>query len=116
MLEGQKVSATSNTESTIESNVESDPHRPGLKYDTSGSEPIVLVPQPTDDPNDPLNWPLRKKCFTLGLVSACTWIGIAQTLANQSGFFQQAVAYHKTPHELSYSVKPLDSLTPVERD
>lgn len=27
---------------------------PNLKYDTSGATPIVLVPQPSDDPNDPL--------------------------------------------------------------
>ena len=25
-----------------------------LKYDQSGKEPVILVPQPTDDPNDPL--------------------------------------------------------------
>ncbi|PVH85884.1 MFS transporter-like protein [Cadophora sp. DSE1049] len=46
-----------------------DPERPqaataesaGLKCDTSGSVPIILVPQPSDDPNDPLNWPLWKR-------------------------------------------------------
>jgi len=27
---------------------------PSLKYDTSGKVPIILVPQPSDDPNDPL--------------------------------------------------------------
>ena len=26
----------------------------GLKYDTSGKVPVILVPQPSDDPNDPL--------------------------------------------------------------
>lgn len=39
-----------------------DPERPqiaregitGLKCDTSGPVPIILVPQPSDDPNDPL--------------------------------------------------------------
>ncbi|KAL4808548.1 major facilitator superfamily domain-containing protein [Aspergillus unguis] len=36
-----------------------------LKYDRSGSEPILLVPQPSDDPNDPLNWPLWKRDLTL---------------------------------------------------
>jgi hypothetical protein len=28
-----------------------------LKYDRSGSVPILLVPQPSDDPNDPLVCP-----------------------------------------------------------
>ncbi|KAL2864587.1 putative MFS transporter [Aspergillus lucknowensis] len=36
-----------------------------LKYDRSGSVPILLVPQPSDDPNDPLNWPLWKRDLTL---------------------------------------------------
>lgn len=30
----------------------------GLKYDRSGSVPVILVPQPSDDPNDPLVNPL----------------------------------------------------------
>jgi hypothetical protein len=27
---------------------------PRLKYDMSGKKPIVLIPQPSDDPDDPL--------------------------------------------------------------
>jgi hypothetical protein len=27
---------------------------PNLKYDRNGAVPIILVPQPSDDPNDPL--------------------------------------------------------------
>ncbi|KAI0815647.1 major facilitator superfamily transporter [Xylaria sp. FL0064] len=33
----------------------------GLKCDYSGPVPIILVPQPSDDPNDPLNWPLWRR-------------------------------------------------------
>ncbi|KAI9818152.1 MAG: hypothetical protein M1827_000777 [Pycnora praestabilis] len=40
-----------------------------LKYDTSGSVPIILVPQPSDDPNDPLNWPLWKRDTILVILS-----------------------------------------------
>jgi hypothetical protein len=32
-----------------------------LKYDRSGSVPILLVPQPSDDPNDPLVCPELSK-------------------------------------------------------
>lgn len=28
--------------------------KPGVKYDRTGKVPIILVPQPSDDPNDPL--------------------------------------------------------------
>ncbi|KKK12173.1 hypothetical protein P175DRAFT_0502765 [Aspergillus ochraceoroseus IBT 24754] len=40
-----------------------------LKYDRTGSIPLLLVPQPTDDPNDPLNWPLWKRDLTLFALS-----------------------------------------------
>ncbi|EGE77175.2 MFS transporter [Blastomyces dermatitidis ATCC 18188] len=42
---------------------------PHLKYDTSGPTPIILVPQPSDDPNDPLNWPLWKRDAILAVLS-----------------------------------------------
>ncbi|OAL53472.1 MFS transporter-like protein [Pyrenochaeta sp. DS3sAY3a] len=48
-----------------------------LKYDKTGT--ILLVPQPSDDPNDPLNWPLWKRdviIFILSLLSV-----IAATLS-----------------------------------
>lgn len=51
--------------------------RLGLKYDKTGT--ILLVPQPSDDPNDPLNWPLWKRdtiIFLLSLLSV-----IATTLS-----------------------------------
>ncbi len=65
---------------------------------------IVLVPQPSDDPVDPLNWSLTKKVVTLSIVSAAAAIGMAQMLANQSGFFVQGRVYRKTPVQMSYSV------------
>ncbi|TAQ90463.1 hypothetical protein B7494_g1185 [Chlorociboria aeruginascens] len=44
------------------------PEHAGLKCDTSGPVPIILVPQPSDDPNDPLNWPLWKRDVILLLL------------------------------------------------
>ena len=39
----------------------------GLKHDKSGK--FVLVPQPSDDPNDPLNWPRwRKEMFIVTVI------------------------------------------------
>ncbi|KAL4951206.1 major facilitator superfamily domain-containing protein [Aspergillus filifer] len=43
-----------------------------LKYDRSEPDPILLVPQPSDDPNDPLNWPLWKRDLTLFSLSLVT--------------------------------------------
>ena len=65
---------------------------------------LLLVPQPSEDPNDPLNWSMSKKIFILGIVSLSAFIGVAQALANQSGFFVQAQVYHESPVQLTYSV------------
>ncbi|KAM0329957.1 hypothetical protein ACHAQA_004125 [Verticillium albo-atrum] len=42
----------------------------GLKVDNSGKVPIILIPQPSDDPNDPLNWPLWKRDLITFVLSA----------------------------------------------
>lgn len=57
------------------------PHRgpgtSGLKYDHTGSTPVVLVPQPSDDPNDPLNWPLWKRDLIVVLLSIASVMAVA---------------------------------------
>lgn len=45
-----------------------------LKHDPSGE--IVLVPQPSDSPNDPYNWPRwKKEAFTLTFAYGCGCVG-----------------------------------------
>ena len=34
----------------------------------------ILIPQPSDDPNDPLNWSQSRKNIILALVCACTFL------------------------------------------
>ncbi|KAJ9134097.1 Major facilitator superfamily transporter [Pleurostoma richardsiae] len=55
------------------------PHEgvPGLKCDNSGPVPIILVPQPSDDPNDPLNWPLWKRDVITLILSITAIFGTA---------------------------------------
>ncbi|THC90640.1 hypothetical protein EYZ11_009902 [Aspergillus tanneri] len=77
----------------------------GVQQDTCkhATSEIILIPQPTEDPSDPLNWSMSKKIIILALVSISAFIGIAQALANQSGFFAQAELYNKNPIQISYS-------------
>ncbi|KAL9111907.1 MAG: hypothetical protein Q9227_003757 [Pyrenula ochraceoflavens] len=65
---------------------------------------IVLVPQPSDDPRDPLNWPMWKKILTISIVSLAAFIGLGQSIGGQSGFVVQGEVYGKTPIEMSYSI------------
>ncbi|ROW06986.1 hypothetical protein VMCG_04064 [Cytospora schulzeri] len=45
-----------------------------LKHDASGK--IVLVPQPSDSPNDPYNWPKwKKRMFTVAIGYGCGCVG-----------------------------------------
>ena len=37
-------------------------------------EHVELVPQPTESPDDPLNWPSAKKNLILGVVIACSFL------------------------------------------
>jgi hypothetical protein len=39
-----------------------------LKRDTGRNAHIVLVPQPSDDPNDPLNWPRWQCDFVMAII------------------------------------------------
>jgi len=52
----------------LELEVEMDIDRGLLKHDSSGK--IVLVPQPSDSPNDPYNWPRWQKEMVKSLM--CT--------------------------------------------
>ncbi|KAK5188362.1 hypothetical protein LTR96_011339 [Exophiala xenobiotica] len=57
-----------------------------LKHGTGKSAHIVLVPQPSDDPNDPLNWPAAKK-LTVTLVhcfGGCLYAAVVSRLLNSS--------------------------------
>ncbi|KAL2154583.1 hypothetical protein VTH82DRAFT_3259 [Thermothelomyces myriococcoides] len=45
-----------------------------LKHDKTGQ--VVLVPQPSDSPNDPYNWPRwKKEMFTIAIAYGCGCVG-----------------------------------------
>lgn len=51
-----------------------DPNRPtrvgeGATTLKTTEDGIILVPQPSDDPNDPLNWPLWKRDLITAILS-----------------------------------------------
>ncbi|EXJ53391.1 uncharacterized protein A1O5_13380 [Cladophialophora psammophila CBS 110553] len=66
----------------------------GLKHAKGKGQHVVLVPQPSEDPNDPLNWPLWKKemitwilcfgailnCATNGPFLNASYVAIAERL------------------------------------
>jgi hypothetical protein len=47
-----------------------------LKKGTGRNAHVVLIPQPSNDPNDPLNWPLWQRDGLLFLLTMCVLLSI----------------------------------------
>jgi hypothetical protein len=77
------------------------PRRPGSE---KAQDRIVLIPQPLEDPRDPLNWPFRKKCIIIATLSIAVFAGYAAPFCGQLNLTQQAKLYHKTVVEITYFV------------
>ena len=78
----------------------------GLAHDAvlkKSKKGIVLIPQPSEDPEDPLNWPQWKKAVILLViaVNACTADYSAATGA--SALLPQAQDWHITPNEVNHA-------------
>lgn len=55
-----------------------------LKHGSGGNSHVVLVPQPSDNHDDPLNWPMSKKLasFLATLFGTCLYAGCMSPLLN----------------------------------
>ncbi|RDW67338.1 uncharacterized protein DSM5745_09204 [Aspergillus mulundensis] len=51
-----------------------------LEEKTASGNSFILQPRPTNDPNDPLNWPTWRKYLNLGLV--CFWVALVAEFIN----------------------------------
>lgn len=49
-------------------------HTANLKHGTGKYSHIVLSPQPSDDPNDPLNWPKWRREMIIGILTMGTML------------------------------------------
>lgn len=72
-----------------------------LKKDKLG---IILHPQPMDDPNDPLNWPVLRKDLCFLIIGFQTFIGGGQTPILAAGFEKLLAEFHKPTAVISYLV------------
>ncbi|PFH58103.1 hypothetical protein XA68_14148 [Ophiocordyceps unilateralis] len=63
---------------------------------------VALMPVPSDDPNDPLNWSRFRKCYHFGLLMAMTMV-IFSVLSTQPVFWTQML------EELDITQEDLDN-------
>ncbi|KAL4808251.1 major facilitator superfamily domain-containing protein [Aspergillus unguis] len=74
------------------------------EHDTKG---IVLVPQPSDSPNDPLNWPQWKKDFILLIISLQSSVVGAYGPMLGPGFVEIAAELNVSVNEISQATSYL---------
>lgn len=43
------------------------------KHASGGQNDVVLIPAPSDDPDDPLNWSAKRKLLSLASISMCVY-------------------------------------------
>lgn len=67
-------------------------------------EGIILHPQPHDDPNDPLNWPIIRKDLCFFIIGFQTFIGGGQTPILAAAFSELKVEFNKPLSTISYLV------------
>ncbi|KAI9717811.1 MAG: hypothetical protein M1812_004540 [Candelaria pacifica] len=63
----------------------------------------VLVPQPTDDPNDPLNWSWRKKHIILFVVSLTSFLADYSSAAGVPCIVLQGKEWKMNPEKVNYA-------------
>ncbi|KAF2475771.1 serine/threonine kinase 16 [Lindgomyces ingoldianus] len=72
-----------------------------LKHGTGRNKDIVLVPQPSESPRDPLNWPQWKKELLLVIISIDTAVVGAWGPMISPGFAEMAVQFNMSYNELN---------------
>ena len=88
VLEDHKLTHVPATVILNEQSAHSEDVTAGLKHGTGKSSHIVLVPQPSEDPNDPLNWPTFKKLTVMLIIGlgGCIYASTLGPLLN-AGLF-----------------------------
>uniref|UniRef100_A0A093V926 Putative MFS-type transporter n=1 Tax=Talaromyces marneffei PM1 TaxID=1077442 RepID=A0A093V926_TALMA len=65
---------------------------------------VILVPQPTDDAEDPLNWPMHKKILIFACIGFAGFAGQMAPNSNQLTFILQTSTYHNTTNDMLNTV------------
>ncbi|KAH8432688.1 uncharacterized protein LDX57_010315 [Aspergillus melleus] len=76
----------------------------GSEHSKKNDNGIVLVPQPSDDPEDPLNWSTKRKLIIFASICLAGFAAQMSPNSNQLTFVYQVPAYHKTQLDLLNSV------------
>ncbi|KAL8928415.1 MAG: hypothetical protein Q9172_000901 [Xanthocarpia lactea] len=76
---------------------------PNLLAKTAHDGQTVLIPQPSDASDDPLNWSQTRKHVVLAIVCACTFLPDYGSVTGAITLIPQAAEYGITPDEVNHS-------------
>ncbi|KAL8998443.1 MAG: hypothetical protein Q9169_002480 [Polycauliona sp. 2 TL-2023] len=76
---------------------------PDLSTKTASDGQTVLIPQPSDDPNDPLNWNQARKHVVLAVIIACTFLPDYGSATGAITLIPQGAEYGITPDKVNHS-------------
>ncbi|KAI9743772.1 MAG: hypothetical protein M1818_002505 [Claussenomyces sp. TS43310] len=99
-LEDSKIA---NPTTSAVASIQNTTDQPKITHKKNGKD-VVLVPQPSDDEEDPLNWPMRKKLLIFVCICLAGFAGQMSPNSNQLTFTLQIPTYHKTQTDLLNSV------------
>lgn len=71
-----------------------------LKKDATGR---VLIPQPSDDPNDPLNWPVWRKRLVLVMLAVASFTCDYSAATGATALLVQAEQWHISPNTVNHA-------------
>ncbi|KAH8891156.1 hypothetical protein GQ53DRAFT_823793 [Thozetella sp. PMI_491] len=71
----------------------------------ASSKGIILRPQPTNDPNEPLNWPQWEKYLTYLVICWFTFLAFMNSSAFTVAVVPIIAQFKRTPTEASYLSK-----------
>ncbi|KAK3935946.1 major facilitator superfamily domain-containing protein [Diplogelasinospora grovesii] len=63
---------------------------------------IILIPQPSSDSRDPLNWSVSKKATIVATLFLAMFVGFSAPFCGQLNLQQQAALYGKTTVQITY--------------
>lgn len=68
-----------------------------------GKHDVVLIPQPSDDPEDPLNWSPTKKALILVVLAVVACTADYSAATGGSALLPQAQEWHISPDEVNHA-------------
>jgi hypothetical protein len=70
-----------------------------LKHASGSNANLILVPQPSEDPNDPLNWAKYRKDLAFTILAMGAMINASVNVSPSNSFAKIATGFNSSPRD-----------------